>query len=262
MRSWEELLLRAGESELDLRSEPLSDRRLAELRALVDALGLRVSNLQLLDQALTHGSFTNQSGSSHRDYQSLEFLGDAILGLVISEILYRLYPDHSEGELSRFRSHLVSRRQLARLSASCGLDRVVRLGSGEEQTGGRRKAAILGDVFESLIAAVYLDGGLEPVREFVMSQFRELFSEIAALEMAPQDHKSRLQELLHARGQSEPDYLIVAEEGPDHRKQFLVEARIMGRPVAQAWGHSRKRAEQRAAQEALDQLQEEIDPTD
>ncbi len=233
----------------------LPKTRREELRMVEQTIDYEFSDLALLNQALTHSSFNNLMADSPGDYESLEFLGDAILGFVISEILYQRFPEHTEGTLSKLRSHLVSRSQLARMSAKIGIHRFVLLSPGEEQTGGRRKTAILGDIFESLLAAIYLDGGIEAARRVILQQFDPVLEDLQRRDPTLKDHKSRLQELLHTRGLREPNYRIVSEKGPDHRKEFLIEAWIDNQPAARAWGRSKKDAEQRAAEQALSGLE-------
>lgn len=245
-----------------LRAVPLptpGDKRLAELRALERRLGHEFENPALLDRALTHRSFLHDAGKQGRsqdtrDYEALEFFGDAILGLIISEELFLAQPDLHEGELSKLKAHLVSAKQLSRLSRELELSRFVRLSHGEEKTGGRGKKAILADLFESLTAALYLDAGLEGARRFVLSRFRPLLDEIDSDRFHVRDYKSTLQELLHSRGLSEPSYKVVAESGPDHRKEFLIEVFSGGQALARGQGLSKKEAEQRAAHIALEVL--------
>ncbi len=255
MNSWEELLERCRTDPDE--DSPIEPARLEELARLEEEIGYSFQRPALLERALTHRSYANLSSGGEKDYESLEFLGDAVLDFVISDLLFRMFPDRPEGALSKARSHLVSRKQLARLSAALGLDRYVRLSSGEERTGGRQKKALLGDLWESLLAALYLDGGIEPVRRFVLERFEPLLTETGRKDYPLRDHKSRLQEALHARGVSEPEYRIVREQGPDHRKEFLIEARIAGKAVARAWGRTKKEAEQKAAQDAFGLVNEQ-----
>lgn len=232
----------------------LSKERRKELAAAEEILGHRFSDLELLNRALTHSSFKNFAADCHTDYESLEFLGDAILEFVVSEALYERLPQHSAGELTKLRSLLVSRARLAALSRDAGLERFILLSPGEDRTGGRRKKTILGDIFESLVAALYLDGGLTVVTQWILGWFDPLLQEMQRGALPPKDHKSRLQELLHTRRLREPDYRILEEKGPDHRKEFLVEAWIDKRPVARAWGRSKREAEQQAARLALEAI--------
>ena len=235
--------------------------RLKELKELESRLGYAFTNLQLLERALTHSSFSYEQKSSSREetaenYEILEFLGDSILGFLISEHLFRSHPSRTEGELSKIRSFLVSANHLASLSRELDLGPFLRLGHGEEKTGGREKKTLLADLFESLVAAIYLDGGFEPTRRFVFQRFGSRLEEIAQEQLDFQDHKSLLQEELHARGFTEPSYRVVEELGPDHLKKFVVEVHIGSKCLAAASGKSKKEAQQKAAGRALERLEE------
>ena len=232
-----------------------------DLQELEARLGYSFTNPRLLERALTHTSFAYEhksetTGEASEDYEALEFLGDAILGFLISDYLFEAHPSQTEGELSKIRSYLVSANQLASLSRELDLGAFLRLGHGEEKTGGRQKKALLADLFESLIAAIFLDGGLEPTRRFVLAQFRSRLDNIREEELDFQDRKSLLQERLHARGLSEPDYRVIDELGPDHEKEFLVEVYIQDKFLARATGRSKKEAQQGAAEKALERLDE------
>ena len=228
----------------------------ASLHPLEKRLGYRFERRELLEQALTHRSYLhdagkNRDGQQQEDYESLEFFGDSVLGLVISEALFRSCPHLREGDLSKLKAHLVSTHQLCGLSREMEVAPFIRLSFGEEKTGGRNKRAILADIFESLTAAIYLDGGLEAARTFIISRFRPLLDKIAERELELRDFKSALQEELHSAGLTEPSYRVVEESGPDHRKQFVVEVMSRGKPLAKGEGLSKKEAEQHAAQAAL-----------
>jgi ribonuclease-3 len=230
----------------------LKPEREAGLRGFEGRLGHRFSDLGLLDQALTHASRANEdlSGST-RDNEPLEFLGDAVLGFIVADLLHRRDPEGDEGTKSRTRAHLVSAPSLARRAAELGLPDLLLLGRGEEKTGGRKKAALWADAYEALIAALFLDGGIEAAHRFVRDEFaRDLEADLAA-----RDHKSVLQEQLQARGQPLPDYVVVAEEGPSHRRVFRIECRLEGRVLSEGRGHSKKEAQQEAARRALQGLE-------
>ena len=232
-----------------------------DLQELEARLGYSFTDSQLLERALTHTSFAYENksaitGEASEDYEALEFLGDAILSFLISDYLLRALPSQNEGALSKIRSFLVSTNQLASLSRELDLGAFLRLGRGEEKTGGRHKKALLADLFESLIAAIFLDGGLEPTRRFVLSRFQSRLENIQEEQLDFQDRKSLLQERLHSRGLSEPDYRVIDELGPDHKKEFVVEVYIQDRFLARASGGSKKEAQQRAADKALERLDE------
>jgi ribonuclease-3 len=190
------------------------------------------------------------------DNESLEFLGDAVLGFIIADLLFREFPSYDEGQKSKVKASLVSTGTLARQAERLSLGEHLLLGRGEEKTGGRRKQALLADCYEALIAAIYLDGGIEQARAFVVREFQPLVDEVKVGSLAGQDHKSTLQEYLQAAERPLPEYRLTGTLGPDHRKQFQVAAVIEGEIVAEATGGSKKEAEQEAARQALLKLRE------
>ena len=214
-------------------------------------LGYKFRDPKLLTLALTHRSYANENGLPDHN-ERLEFLGDAVLGAVAAEWLFRRYPEMPEGDLSKRKSHLVSAVVLAGLADELGVGRGLLLGVGEERSGGREKPSLLADSAESVIGAIYLDGGLEPVRALVTRLLAQVVEERPRLHET--DSKTRLQEELQARGWSLPEYRLVAEMGPDHEKRFVVECRVCDRAAGRGEGRSKKIAEQRAASEALDSL--------
>ena len=227
-----------------------------EFDALQQAIGYRFRDRGLLEHAMTHTSRANEdvSGGVH-DNESMEFLGDAVIGFVIADVLFREFPDFDEGEKSKTKAALVSTATLARQAERLNLGEHLLLGRGEEKTGGRRKQALLADGYEALIAAIYLDGGIEHVRAFIVREFAPLLAEVQQHGIAgSQDYKSALQELLQAREQPLPEYRLVGTMGPDHRKLFQVEVVVNGEPLAESTGPSKKEAEQDAARAALDKL--------
>ncbi len=224
--------------------------RREHLRGLEEALGYLFENPGLLDQALTHKSYANEQGRGVRDNERLEFLGDAVLDLVVSHLLFDLRPRLSEGKMSKVRAFLVSETSLAEVARSFSLGEYLRLGKGEEQTGGRTKPSILSGALEALIAAIYLDGGFDLALEFVDAVFRPLL-EMEGPSGLDRDYKTRLQEHCQGRYGSAPNYRLVGEWGPDHDKTFEVEIRLGNRVLGKGRGRSKKEAEQRAAQDAL-----------
>jgi ribonuclease III len=236
----------------------------AELEVLQTALGHRFSRPEFLQRALTHSSHANEAASGAEDNEQLEFLGDAVLGFVASRAIFERYPHFSEGHLSKLRAHLVSARHLLRVASKLGLGEHLRLGRGEERTGGREKSALLVDALEAVIASIYLDGGLETAERFVRAVIVD--PELAVIDHDPlkaievSDQKSALQEWLTATGLPPATYHVVQEEGPDHRKLFTVELRVPLGPsgsdmhVSRAQGPTKKKAEQLAAEEALHAL--------
>lgn len=230
----------------------LGAERTAELEALARRLGHDFGDLGVLDRALTHSSRANESGPEVRHNEPFEFLGDAVLGFLVADLLHRRDPEGDEGTKSRMRAHLVAEPSLARRAQALALPELLLLGRGEEKTGGRRKAALWADAYEAVVAALYLDGGVEAARRIVERDFG------AEVEAGPHDalvdHKSALQELLQARGQAVPEYAVVEESGPSHRRRFRVECRIAGRAVSTGEGSSKKEAQQASARRALERL--------
>jgi len=226
--------------------------------SLEQKLGYQFINKGLLEHALTHRSIVHEDASGAMvDNEVLEFLGDAVLGFVIADLLFREFPDVTEGIMSKWKATLVSTVTLANLGGLLGLGDYILLGRGEEKTGGRKKKNLVADTYEALIAAVYLDGGVGAVQKFIEDQFRPLVGTLrigSRSSILEQDDKSALQELVQARSLALPEYRVVREEGPDHRKIFCVEVCVGGAVMAHAEGPSKKEAEQRAASLALQRL--------
>ena len=230
---------------------PLRD----EFEGLQRAVQYRFRDRGLLEHAMTHTSRANEDISGGVvDNESMEFLGDALLGFVVADMLFREFPSFDEGEKSKTKASLVSTATLARQAERLGLGEHLLLGRGEEKTGGRRKQALLADTYEALIAAIYLDGGIDPARAFIVREFAPLVADVRRDGVAGGDYKSALQELLQARDLPLPDYRLVGTIGPDHQKRFQVEVVVNGEALAQAVGPSKKEAEQEAAHAALARL--------
>jgi ribonuclease-3 len=232
-----------------------------QFAALEARLGYRFRDRGLLEHALTHKSKAHEDPSGGVvDNESLEFLGDAVLGLVVADALYRAFPTYSEGQKSKIKASLVSTTSLAELAERLGLGDHMILGRGEEKTGGRRKPALLADTCEALIAGMYLDGGLDATRGFIM---RELGSRMEAARQPGflgRDFKSRLQERLQSLGRSLPLYRVSSESGPEHRKLFSVHVLVDEEVLAEGEGRTKKDAEQEAARVALEQLDGDAPP--
>ncbi len=229
-----------------------------DLSALEARLDYRFREPAVLERALTHRSKAHEDASgSTIDNESLEFLGDAVLGFVMADLLFRDYPQFDEGQKSKIKASLVSTDTLARLGRRLGLGEFLALGRGEEKTGGRAKHALLADCCEAVIAAIYLDGGVEAARAFVGRVFAADLEDVRSPEFWARDYKSALQELVQARDFPLPDYSVAAESGPDHRKIFHVEVRVHGEVMGAARGPSKKAAEQEAARKAMERLSEE-----
>jgi ribonuclease-3 len=226
-----------------------------EFDALQNVIDYRFRDRGLLEHAMTHTSRANEDVSGGvADNESLEFLGDAVLGFVIADLLYREFPEFNEGQKSKIKAALVSTTTLARQAERLMLGEHLLLGRGEEKTGGRRKQALLADGYEALLAAIYLDGGVEQVRAFIVREFSPMVAEVRAHGLLACDYKSALQEYLQSRDQSLPEYRIAGTIGPDHRKLFQVEVVVGGEALASATGASKKEAEQEAARLALTRL--------
>lgn len=225
--------------------------RADQLRALMSRLGFEMRNLELLDRALTHASITAEEEGTLYDYESLEFLGDAALGLAVAHYLFEHKPDCTPGEYSRMRANLVNRRCLARLGQKLNIAPAIRLGKGEESAGGRNRSSLLADCLESLIGAIYLDQGWEAAHRFVVHTFQEEL-QLATRAEAGWDYKSRLQHLCQAERIALPRFEVVRSEGPDHKKEFEVEVYLRGVPAGRGTGLSKKEAEQNAARVALE----------
>jgi ribonuclease-3 len=239
--------------------------------ALEASLGYRFRDAELLRQALTHASFAREAesqsaGNEHPDNEQMEFLGDAVLSFVVSQELFRRFPEYQEGELSKLRAHIVSARRLLYPARELNIGEHLRLGRGEERSGGRNKSALLVDTLEAIIAALFLDGGLDVAHRFILEHILE--PELAEVksygaQFPVMDYKSALQEAVHASGRSPARYLTVKEEGPDHRKMFTVEAHISASPAGddaftcRSEGSTKKAAEQGAARLAWERLQSE-----
>ena len=225
--------------------------------ALESRIGHRFGDPSLCEAALTHKSWLNEAppAAGRRDNERLEFLGDAVLALVISDLLMRTFPDRSEGELSKTRAVIVSEAGLAKAAEGVGLGQWIFLGRGEDLAGGRRKPSILSDALEALFGAIYLDGGLRAAQSVAERMFGQVLSD--AEKDTRLDHKSRLQERAQATLQTTPVYTVVREDGPDHDKRFEVAIALGGREYGRAIGRSKKEAEQNAAAQALTVLEPE-----
>jgi ribonuclease III len=227
---------------------------LAAIDALAHALGASFKDVSLLEQALVHGSYVNENPEmAPVSNERLEFLGDAVLGLVVAEKLYRDYPAFDEGELTRLRAALVRRETLARLAAGIGLGDYLYLGKGEDSSGGRRKPANLASALEAIIAAVFLDQGLAEARRVVLMLLDDEIEAAVAHDRAS-DYKTELQHITQARRHESPTYELVTAAGAEHGKTFTVEVRLGLQVLGRGSGKSKKAAESEAAREALQRL--------
>jgi ribonuclease III len=221
------------------------------LLRLEKELGYAFSDTSLLARALTHVSYNRSKSAGHNEV--LEFLGDAVLGLAISDLLIRSFPEKSEGDLSRMRAALVNSSALAEKAARLGLGSSLRLGKGEERSGGRDKPSILAGAFEALLGAVYRDGGYDAARRMIEKYFG---ADTKENKLSQQDYKTRLQEISQMLFRAPPSYRLVSESGPDHDKFFVTEIAMGGKVLGKGRGKTKKQAEQEAAREALAELQQ------
>ncbi len=228
---------------------------------LQEALGYTFGDLSLLRLALTHTSYGHEHAAereqSRRDNERLEFLGDSVLSLLISDILLEVFPHSNEGELTKIRATAVNERALALVARSLRLGECLLLGKGEAQSGGAEKPSILSSAFEALVAAIYLDGGFNAIYPVVRHLFAPTFQEAATAPRCFRDPKTRLQELIQAHHKSTPTYHLCSTSGPDHARRFEVEVRIGDQVLGKSYGPSKKEAEQNAAREALAQWESE-----
>ncbi len=212
--------------------------------ALEAAIGYCFKDKELLANALTHTSYANESKKKMPNNERLEFLGDSVLSIAVADHLFGLHPPLPEGDLTRRRAALVCESALAGFAAQMGLGEHLRLGKGEDASGGRKRASILSDAFEAVIAAIYLDGGMEEARRFIL-RF------VCCGQAAGEDYKTRLQEVVQQNHEERIRYHVTGESGPDHDKQFTVEVHLNSNCIGKGTGHSKKLAEQQAAREAL-----------
>lgn len=240
-----------------LKDQPLNQHKkydLDNLAALQETLGVTFNNQLQLKQALIHSSYVNENPDlAPISNERLEFLGDAVLGLVITEKLYQELPDATEGEMTKLRAALVSRETLTRLARAARLGDYLYLGKGEEASGGRHKPTTLASTLEAIVAAVFLDQGLAITKDFILRLLKGEMEKVIR-HGGRLDYKSRLQEVIQAREQSKPRYYIVEESGPQHCRQFTVEVRVGDTVIGRGSGKSKKSAETEAARAALENI--------
>ena len=222
-------------------------------QTLESRIGYRFREPRLLETALTHSSYANERHSADVvSYERLEFLGDSVLGLTAAEYLYARTPALPEGRMTRLRAELVCEASLHRTALALGLGEYMRLGRGEELTGGRERASILADMVEAIIAAIYLDGGMDEAKRFILAHV--LSSAQPDGDHAPADYKTALQEFVQRRGEVQIRYELIGESGPDHNKTFSFAVSVDGERVGEGSGRTKKEAEQMAARRALERL--------
>jgi ribonuclease III len=233
----------------------LKDERKREIEDLLAPLGVHTNRLDLINQALTHRSYAFENPPAE-DNERLEFLGDSVLGFVIADFFYQRYPDADEGDLSKKKARVVSRTLLGQLAEQLRMGDAIRLGRGEEQSGGRQRPSLLGSTLEALIGAVYLAEGLDEAARFIREQLIERLLDMLEEEEA-WDYKSRLQEYVQKKFQTTPVYETVATSGPDHHKSFTVRVSILDKPYGEDTASRKKAAENLAAKAALEILEKE-----
>ena len=221
------------------------------MKTLEEKLGYSFENISLLEHALTHSSYANESRGRCTSNERLEFLGDSVLGMVVADHLYRNHPDMPEGELTRTRAALVCEESLVKVAKELDLGRHLRLGKGEEHGGGRERPSIQADAVEAVLAAVYLDGGIGSARKIVQRYILSRSQQVNT----PRDYKTALQELVQRTPGKSISYRLVGESGPDHCRQFVMQVCVGDEVVGQGSGHSKKAAEQMAAKAAFEQLE-------
>ena len=226
-----------------------------DVSAFEERIGYVFANRELLTRALTHKSYSHEAKADHvRDNETFEFLGDSVLGFVIGDLLFHRFPTLDEGALSKMKAYLVSATSLAAKARTFGMGDVILLGVGEEKSGGRRKDSLLANLFEAVIAAVYLDAGIAAARALIESSFADDLDRIDADDLLFHDYKTALQEVAQGKGFPLPEYNVIDEVGPDHDKRFIVEVKI-GTLTARGEGSSKKEAQQQAAKHALRESQ-------
>jgi len=223
--------------------------------AFQQSLGHTFREIDLLERALTHKSFSNENREIRSpNNERLEFLGDAVLGFVVGELIYKSFPNLQEGALSKIKAHLVSASMLAAKSRALGIGRFLRMGAGEARSGGAEKSSLLADAFEAVVAAIYLDGGLQATEPFLRRVFGPEISGIDIGDLSFHDYKTTLQETAQSLGLPLPEYHVIEESGPDHEKAFVVELVWDGDAFSRGTGPSKREAQRKAAKEALKKL--------
>lgn len=237
-----------------MAQDKIDNKRATELNQLAKQFPLNFSSPELLHQALIHTSFANENRHLHLSHnERLEFLGDAVLELAVSDHLFHAYPDYPEGELTKLRAAIVCEATLAKHASRLNLGAYLLLGKGEEASGGRVRPSTLADAFEAVIGAIYLDAGLQTAAQFVLNQFDEELRSIRRGEYT-KDYKTMLQELVQRNGDCKIVYEVLGESGPDHDKSFTIAVSINGAQYGAGTGKSKKEAEQAAAANALDKI--------
>lgn len=227
------------------------------MEELEKILKYRFKNKNLLKHALSHSSYANEMRNNYQSYERLEFLGDSVLSVIVSEYIFKTQKQLPEGELTKLRASLVCEKSLSAFAKELQLGRFILLGKGEKQNGGNERPSILADVFEAVLAALFLDGGMEVAKEYVM-RFVKPEMQHHTVEEAFHDYKTQLQEIIQRNPEEELLYVLVGESGPDHDKQFEVEVRLNSNVIGKGVAHSKKQAEQYAAKQALSLMGQDV----
>lgn len=237
----------------------MQDKRKQQLQGFCDSLGIRMHDLELLDMALTHTSYAHEAKQTPKPQHNerIEFLGDSVLSVIVSTYMYQNFPDLAEGQLTKLRAHLVCEASLFEYAKKIRLGDYLRLGKGEELSGGRERPSILADAFESVLGAIYLDQGFEKVESYLLTMMRPEIDYICRHGIY-NDYKTRLQEFLQRDGDVDISYQLMSSTGPEHNKVFTSEVMVQGRVIGEGKGRTKKDSEQHAAQQALAQLHVQI----
>ncbi len=227
--------------------------RYRQVDKLQTIMRYRFNNKSILNHALTHRSYVNETGSHVQDNERLEYLGDSVLALVVNEYLYRHFDEYPEGKLAKIKSAAVSERTLASIAYKMKLGGFVQMGKGEESCGGRERSSILANTLEAIIGAIYLDSGLKESRKFILSRIKDDIDLIDNLSYM-RDPKTTLQEIVQKKYKERPEYVITEEKGPDHKKEFYIDLIVNKKKIAQGHGSSKRKAEMNAARTALKEL--------
>lgn len=232
----------------------MNKRRIEELKSFEQAIGHQYQDLKLLDTAFTHSSYTNENRTRPEHNERLEFLGDSVVNLIATDVLYRMNPGLPEGELTKLRAAMVCESAFAKLSLSFGIDQYMLLGKGEELSGGRKRESLLSDAFEAFCGSLFLDAGLGVVRKLMMPRFQEIARQNLHRTDFLSDYKTTLQEKYYALHQGRVHYRMDGQEGPDHEKVFFMSAMDGDKVLGKGKGNSKKVAEHKAAKDALERL--------
>lgn len=227
--------------------------RTQQLQKFCSELGINLQNLKLLDVALTHSSYAHEAKKHPQYNERIEFLGDSVLSIIVSTYMFMNYPKMSEGLLTKYRAHLVCEASLYRYAKNMGIGECLLLGRGEELGGGRQRASILADAFESVLGAVYIDQGFEYAQKYLLNIMQADIDATCTYGINS-DYKTRLQEKLQRNGDISIVYDIIGSSGPEHRKEFVAEVSVEGKPIGKGSGFTKKDAEQQAAKQALENV--------